>query len=177
MRNLYYLTYLLWLVLGLGTHAALAQTQRVTGKVTTADGKEELPGVTVLLKGTNNGTGTGPDGTYSLQVPAAGGTLIFSYVGYTTQEVPITGQTTINVSLKGEAKGLDEVVVVGYGSQKKSDVTGAARPRGGGRRGRGKLPARRSALHPHSGQPLHTRLQRAAVRGRWHSAGPRHWFK
>jgi hypothetical protein len=53
MRNLYYLTYLLWLVLGLGTHAALAQTQRVTGKVTTADGKEELPGVTVLLKGTN----------------------------------------------------------------------------------------------------------------------------
>jgi TonB-linked SusC/RagA family outer membrane protein len=125
MRNLYYLTYLLWLVLGLGTHTALAQTQRVTGKVTTADGKEELPGVTVLLKGTNNGTGTGPDGTYSLQVPAAGGTLIFSYVGYTSQEVPIAGQTTINVSLKGEAKGLDEVVVVGYGSQKKSDVTGA----------------------------------------------------
>jgi TonB-linked SusC/RagA family outer membrane protein len=118
----------LWLLLltALLTHAALAQTQQVTGKVTTADGKEELPGVTVLLKGTTNGTGTGVDGSYSLQVPAgAGGTLVFSYVGYTTQEVPIAGQTTINVSLKGEAKGLDEVVVVGYGSQKKSDVTGA----------------------------------------------------
>jgi TonB-linked SusC/RagA family outer membrane protein len=121
-----YLTRLWLLLTTLLTHAALAQTQQVTGKVTTADGKEELPGVTVLLKGTTNGTGTGVDGSYSLQVPAgAGGTLVFSYVGYTTQEVPIAGQTTINVSLKGEAKGLDEVVVVGYGSQKKSDVTGA----------------------------------------------------
>jgi TonB-linked SusC/RagA family outer membrane protein len=134
MKNLYHLTHLLWLVPGLSVPAALAQapaqtqTQRVTitGKVTAADGKEELPGVTVLLKGTNNGTGTGPDGSYSLQVPAGGGgTLIFSYVGYATQEVAIAGQSVISVKLQGEAKGLNEVVVVGYGSQKKSDVTGA----------------------------------------------------
>ncbi|HET9505429.1 MAG TPA: TonB-dependent receptor [Hymenobacter sp.] len=131
MKNLYFLTHLLWLTPGLGAPAAWAQAQApaprvtITGKVTSADGKEELPGVTVLLKGTNNGTGTGPDGSYTLQVPATGGTLIFSYVGYATQEVQIAGQSVVNVRLQGEAKGLDEVVVVGYGSQKKSDVTGA----------------------------------------------------
>ena len=92
MKNLYYLTHLLWLAPGLSTPAALAQTQTqaqaqaprvtITGKVTTADGKEELPGVTVLLKGTSNGTGTGVDGAYTLQVPAGGGgVLVFSYVG------------------------------------------------------------------------------------------------
>jgi len=132
MKNLYFLTHLLWLTPGLGAPAAWAQaqapTQRVTitGKVTSADGKEELPGVTVLLKGTNNGTGTAPDGSFSLQVPAGGGgVLVFSYVGYATQEVQIAGQSVVNVKLQGEAKGLNEVVVVGYGSQKKSDVTGA----------------------------------------------------
>ncbi|MFD1874363.1 SusC/RagA family TonB-linked outer membrane protein [Hymenobacter bucti] len=132
MKKMYHLAHLLWLVPGLSAPAALAQTQApaprttITGKVMSADGKEELPGVTVLLKGTTNGTGTGPDGSYTLQVPAGGGgVLIFSYVGYATQEVQIAGQSVINVRLQGEAKGLDEVVVVGYGSQKKSDVTGA----------------------------------------------------
>jgi hypothetical protein len=132
MKKMYHLAHLLWLVPGLSAPAALAQAQApaprttITGKVMSADGKEELPGVTVLLKGTTNGTGTGADGSYTLQVPAGGGgVLIFSYVGYATQEVQIAGQSVVNVRLQGEAKGLDEVVVVGYGSQKKSDVTGA----------------------------------------------------
>jgi TonB-linked SusC/RagA family outer membrane protein len=134
MRKLYHLSHLLWLMPGLSMPVALAQAptqtqaQRVTitGKVTTADGGEGLPGVTVLLKGTSNGTGTGADGAFTLQVPANNtGTLVFSFVGYTTKEVPLSGQTNFNVILSADQQSLDEVVVVGYGSQKKSDVTGA----------------------------------------------------
>ena len=128
MNKRYYWACLLLLVLaGLYAPAARAQTKPLTvsGKVTTADTKETLPGVTVLVKGTTVGTGTGPDGTYSLEVPAAGGTLVFSYVGYATQEVAINGQTSINLALATDNKGLDEVVVVGYGTQKAANVTGA----------------------------------------------------
>ncbi|WP_201986044.1 SusC/RagA family TonB-linked outer membrane protein [Hymenobacter rubidus] len=128
MSKIYQLTRLLLLVLAaLYAPAALAQTQTrtVSGKVNTADTKESLPGVTVLLKGTTTGTGTGPDGTYTLQVPNEGGTLVFSFVGYATQEVAINGQTTISPTLSPDTKGLDEVVVVGYGTQKAGNVTGA----------------------------------------------------
>jgi TonB-linked SusC/RagA family outer membrane protein len=101
------------------------QTARtVTGRVTDEKG-EALPGVTVLLKGTATGTATGGDGQYSLSIPQGGGMLIFSFIGYQSQEVPGNNQSTINVSLAPDAKALEEVVVVGYGTQRRADVTSA----------------------------------------------------
>jgi TonB-linked SusC/RagA family outer membrane protein len=96
----------------------------ITGKVTDED-NQALPGVNVLLKGSTNGTTTDFNGNYSLSVPDATGTLVFSYIGYTTQELPINGRTSINVSLAADIKSLSEVVVIGYGSQLKKEVTGA----------------------------------------------------
>ena len=96
----------------------------ISGKVSSPSG-EALPGVTVLLKGTTIGAATGPDGIYSLQAPAATGTLVFSFIGFITKEVPINGRSLVNVTLTEDTKALEEVVVVGYGTQKKGDVTGA----------------------------------------------------
>ncbi|MGV3589485.1 MAG: SusC/RagA family TonB-linked outer membrane protein [Adhaeribacter sp.] len=105
--------------------AAVLPVIDIRGKVTDDKG-DPLPGVTVVVKGTTNGTATGADGTYALSLPEASGTLIFSYIGYVTREIPITGgQTTINVTLQVDAKTLEEVVVVGYGTQKKENLTGA----------------------------------------------------
>ncbi|GAB3855151.1 TonB-dependent receptor [Hymenobacter terrigena] len=99
----------------------LADVQ-VSGRVTQANG-EGLPGVTVLVKGTNNGTATSPDGRYSLSVPE-GATLVFSSVGFVSQEKPVSGPI-VDVVLATDTKALDEVVVVGYGTQKRQDVTGS----------------------------------------------------
>jgi TonB-dependent starch-binding outer membrane protein SusC len=93
--------------------------------VVTDDGGQGLPGVSVVLKGTTTGTTTNASGQYSLSVPDNGGTLVFSYVGYVTQELNTGGRTTINVQLVADTKALSEVVVVGYGSQTKKEVTGA----------------------------------------------------
>lgn len=84
-----------------------------------------LPGVSVSVKGTTTGTITSADGTYSLVVPASGKFLVFSFVGMKTAEVEIGSQTILNVALAEEAIGLDEVVAVGYGTQKKGSLTGA----------------------------------------------------
>jgi len=102
----------------------LAQGVVVTGKVSSESG-EGLPGVTVLLKGTTNGTATDASGSYSLTVPNSTGTLIFSFIGYTQQEVPINNRTTINISMATDAKALQEVVVVGYGTVEKRELTSA----------------------------------------------------
>lgn len=98
----------------------------VSGRVTERDNLP-LPGVNVILKGTTNGTTTDADGFYSLTVPDESGnsTLIFSFIGYVTQEVPMAGRTNIDVVLLEDVKTLDEVVVVGYGTMKKTDVTGS----------------------------------------------------
>lgn len=104
-------------------YGSFLQAQTIKGKVTTADGP--LPGASVLVKGTNNGTSTDFDGNYTLNNVAADATLVVSYVGYLTQEVPVNGQSTINFALEEDAAALDEVVVVGYGAKKKSLVTGA----------------------------------------------------
>jgi len=98
----------------------------LTGKVTDDKG-ESLPGVSIKIKGTNLGVATSVNGTYSLRVPTANvnGTLVVSYMGFTTREVPINGQTTLNIVLSEDVKALDEVVVVGYNIVKKSDVTGS----------------------------------------------------
>ncbi len=96
----------------------------ISGKVTSASG-EPLPGVTVLLKGTNNGTVTSLDGTFNLSVPEEPGTVSFTFIGFTAQERSFTGPTTMNVSLTEDVKSLEEVVVVGYGTEKRKDLTGA----------------------------------------------------
>jgi iron complex outermembrane receptor protein len=104
--------------------AAVVQDVTVSGKVLDDTGLP-LPGVTVVLKGTTRGTSTNASGDYSLSVPASGGTLVFSFIGFSTQEVAIGNQSTVNVSLSTDTKALQEIVVVGYGTQKKSDVTGS----------------------------------------------------
>lgn len=93
------------------------------GQVLDAKSKEPLIGVSVLEKGTTNGTITDFDGNYVLNV-AKGRILVFSYVGYTTQEIAVN-QPSLTVSLKEDTQTLNEVVVVGYGVQKKSSVTGS----------------------------------------------------
>ncbi|MFH4966214.1 TonB-dependent receptor [Gaetbulibacter sp. M235] len=100
-----------------------AQDANITGEVLGEDGIP-IPGVTILVKGTSSGTTTDFDGNYQI-VASSKGTLIFSYIGYATIEEPINGRTRIDIKLRPELQSLDEVVVVGYGSQKKSVVTGA----------------------------------------------------
>jgi TonB-linked SusC/RagA family outer membrane protein len=97
---------------------------QITGKVVSEKG-EGLPGVTVALKGTTRGVSTGIDGSFTLAVPETAGTLVFSFVGYQSVERPFTAGGTFNVTLKEDTKALEEVVVVGYGTQKRADVTGA----------------------------------------------------
>ena len=96
----------------------------VTGKVTDENGSE-LPGVNVLVKGTNIGTITNVEGNYSLNVPDDATILVFSYVGYLTEEVDITERTTVDFVLTPDISTLSEIVVLGYGTQEKKDVTGA----------------------------------------------------
>lgn len=98
---------------------------RVSGTVTEQSSSLPLPGVNVLVKGTTQGTATDFDGKYQININN-GDILVFSYLGYITQEITYTGQSTIDVSLVEDASQLDEVVVIGYGSVKKEDLTGAA---------------------------------------------------
>jgi TonB-linked SusC/RagA family outer membrane protein len=102
--------------------ASVLNAQQITGKVTDTRG-DPLPGVTILLIGTQTGTITDIDGTY--KITADKGAIRFSYVGFVPQEIQITNQTTIDVVLEEEASILNEVVVVGYGTQKKKDLTTA----------------------------------------------------
>ncbi|UNY97305.1 TonB-dependent receptor [Zhouia spongiae] len=101
-----------------------AQEKTITGQVTDSETGMPIPGVNVLVKNTTNGVATDFDGNYSIEVSASA-TLIFSYVGYQTAEKPVGGNTSINVALAIEASQLDEVVVVGYGTQKKENLTGS----------------------------------------------------
>ena len=102
---------------------SLAQTIQLTGTVTDTKG-ETLIGASVLEKGTTNGCITDIDGNFSLTV-APNATMVISYVGYVAQEVLLKGQKVLKVTLKDDAEMLDEVVVIGYGTMKKSDMTGA----------------------------------------------------
>jgi len=99
------------------------ERKSISGKVTDSSGGS-LPGVSVLVKGTTTGITTDINGNYSLNNVPANSTLTFSFVGMKSQEIAVDNQSTINVVLEEETIGVDEVVVVGYGSQKKSDITG-----------------------------------------------------
>ena len=104
---------------------AYGQAHEVAGTVTDQEEETPLPGVNVVVKGTTIGTITSGDGTYTLDAPSPGDTLIFSFVGFVPQEVPIANRSTIDVALGEDVGRLDEVVVVGYGTQQKRDITGA----------------------------------------------------
>lgn len=108
----------------LHAYGANAQNRTVSGKVTGSD-KEALPGVSILIKGTTQGTTTDAKGDYSIGVPAADAVLIFSFVGYNSTEINTANQSVIDVSLQQNDQQLSEIVVVGYGTVKKSDLTGS----------------------------------------------------
>ncbi len=97
----------------------------VKGQIIDAETKDALPGVNVLVKGTQTGTSSDANGNYTLNIPDANATLVFSFVGYEPTEVKVGSRTEINVSMKTDLKSLEEVLVVGYGTVKKSDLTGS----------------------------------------------------
>ncbi|MCL3781837.1 SusC/RagA family TonB-linked outer membrane protein [Prolixibacteraceae bacterium JC049] len=100
------------------------ETILLQGKVADKDGNP-IPGVNVMVKGTTNGTTTNPDGSYKLNVPVGAETIVFSFIGMKTQEVPFDDKARINVVLRDDAKGLDEIMVVGYGTQRKASIVGS----------------------------------------------------
>lgn len=108
---------LLWL-------PALAQDRTISGIITTAEEGSLLPGVSVQIKGTNRGTTTNGEGRFTLQNVPANATLQFSFVGYQSQEILVGNKTSINVTLSTDARSINEVVVTGYGSQSKRNLTG-----------------------------------------------------
>ncbi|MBN2817757.1 MAG: TonB-dependent receptor [Bacteroidales bacterium] len=106
------------------TSTSQQQQQTVSGQVTDSSG-QPLPGVTVLTKGTTNGTITDVDGNYNLNNVPPDGVLVFSFVGMKMQEIAVAGQNRINLVMEEDAIGIEEVVAIGYGAMKKSDLTGA----------------------------------------------------
>ncbi len=105
-----------------GLHQGYAQ-QTVTGTVTD-ENDQGIPGANIVVQGTTNGTQSDFDGNYTISVPS-GAVLVFSYLGYATQTITVGNQTTVNVKLQPDQEQLDEVIVIGYGTARKSDLTGA----------------------------------------------------
>ncbi len=101
------------------------QPIKVTGKVVAANTGESLPGVNIILKGTETGTVTDMDGNFELAVPSEEGVLVFSFVGFLSEEIDIAGKSVIDISMVEDITALQEVVVIGYGSMERTNVTGA----------------------------------------------------
>lgn len=123
----YYLYYFRLIFLSMAifsTTLAFAQAQTVSGVVTDDATGEPIPGVNILIKGTTTGTVTDIDGHYQLNVPEEG-TLVFSSVGFATEEIPVQGRSVIDLALVQDIQSLSEVIVVGYGTQERARVTGA----------------------------------------------------
>lgn len=121
MKKLYVL---LTLVCFIFVHSAIAQTRQLSGTVTSADDGQAIPGVTVLIKGTSTGVLTDLQGKYIITTPKDAAALQFSFIGMEKQEVAIGASNTIDISLVAVATNLDEIIVIGYGTQIKSKVTG-----------------------------------------------------
>lgn len=117
---------MLFTMLFLTGSLVLAQTVQITGTVTSSEDGQALPGVNVSVKGTTIGVITGVDGKYSLNVPSTMKTLTYSFIGYKSQDVEISGKSKIDVILVSELFKVDEVVVIAYGTTKKSSFTGAS---------------------------------------------------
>ncbi|MBN7809952.1 TonB-dependent receptor [Algoriphagus sp. H41] len=113
------------LFLMMGQQARAQEALSVSGTVIDQEAQLPLPGLTVMVKGTTTGTVTDANGKYSIRVPSTSSTLVFSYIGYATQEILVGNQTQINVTMGQDVSSLDEVVVVGYGTQKKANLTGS----------------------------------------------------
>src|SRR4030042_1889194 len=101
------------------------QQVRVTGKVTDASTGEVMAGVNLVVKGTSLGAITDTEGKYIITVPDGNASLVLSFIGYVTQEVPLNGRTTVDVALVSELLGLEGVVVIGYGTTKRATLTGS----------------------------------------------------
>ncbi|MEO8471077.1 MAG: TonB-dependent receptor [Chryseolinea sp.] len=119
-----YLSRYLAVFLVLSTTVAWSQTKTVTGTITSAEDKSGIPGVNVIEKGTSNGTVTDADGSYTVSVKD-GATLTFTFVGFKSQDVVVGSQTNITITLEPDVTALTEVVVVGYGTVQKKDLTGS----------------------------------------------------
>ncbi len=115
----------LLLVLMLLTVMQVLAQRTITGTVTSMEDSKGIPGVSVIIKGTTQGTLTDIDGKYSLNVPKESKTLVFTFVGMKKQELEITASNSLDVQLQSEAVDVEGVVVVGYGTMRKSDVTGS----------------------------------------------------
>lgn len=102
-----------------------AQGKSVSGEVTDSTTGDALPGVSILVKGTNQGSVTDAEGNFNLAVPGNESVLVFSFIGYSVKEVPVGNQTTLAVAMTPDAKALSEVVVTGYSTQSRRDITGA----------------------------------------------------
>lgn len=118
------ITTLLTVLLFCLSATAMAQKITISGKVTDANTGEELPGVTISVKGTNTGVATDFDGNYKIELTSKG-TLVYSYIGYKTQSVKVTESKVINIALQEDSHTLDEMVVLGYTYEKKSMLTGS----------------------------------------------------
>ncbi len=115
----------LLLLMLLASPLLYAQERNVSGVVTSVDENEPLPGVNILVKGSTQGTVTDVDGKYTLAVPGPETILVFSSVGYATEETEVGSRTQINLSMAPDLQSLQEIVVVGYGEKKKENLTGA----------------------------------------------------
>lgn len=124
MRNLFTCCLMLFLTVFIASTHAQEQEITVSGKVTDAGTGEPMPGVSVLIKGTTRGTQTDNNGNYSIQAPG-NAVIVFSYITHGVQEQQIDNRAIINVVLKDESTDLDEVVVIGYGTARKRDLTGS----------------------------------------------------
>jgi TonB-linked SusC/RagA family outer membrane protein len=109
----------------LASELALGQGKTVSGKVISAEDQQPVPGVNVVIPGTNRGTVTDTEGRYIISLGDKDNTLVFSFIGYATQTIVVGSQTTVDVTLELDSESLDEIVVIGYGTVKKSDLTGA----------------------------------------------------
>lgn len=116
---------LLCISLMFGWTLSQAQVRTINGVITRENDKQPIPGATVRVKGSNTGTSTDDRGHYSLANVPANATLVITVLGFQTQELPVNGRQQLDISLTESSKGLNEVLVVGYGTQKKSDLTGA----------------------------------------------------
>ncbi|MDB5261709.1 MAG: SusC/RagA family TonB-linked outer membrane protein [Adhaeribacter sp.] len=126
MRSLLIFLVAIFLIFtGVHSFAAIRIKQVITGRITDGDTKEPLPGVNIMIKGTSTGTATDANGNYSLEAVGSEAVLVVSFVGYLKKEIPIKNQTIIHVSLMPDLAQLNEVVVIGYGTAKKSDLTGS----------------------------------------------------
>ncbi|MEO1654218.1 MAG: TonB-dependent receptor plug domain-containing protein, partial [Bacteroidota bacterium] len=126
MNRLYQLMLTTLCLGGMGLHLLQAQSQRVSGTVRDLDTQEGLPGVTIYVKGQSGGTSSDAQGNFDLLVPnPQEAILIFSFVGYLKQEVAVNGQSNLSVTMQLDAQELEEIVVIGYGQARKSDLTGA----------------------------------------------------